>query len=354
MIPRLVEAHFMALTPSCISKRRSVAVRLSLIGPINCLVRLLAACLVVAPAGAQTFTTFQVGAASTAPTSINGSGTTAGVYIDQNSVYQGFLRFPDGSITLLKVPGCTSTTPYGSNASRTVVGICGVGSANHGFVCATKANCTVFDVPGAIGSTIPLAINNSGTVAGWCEDTQGVIHAFERTADGTITSFDGPGPGTMASAINSEGVIVGSTGNLGFRRSPEGTLTTFRAPGQTFATSPMGVNSSGELAGTYRNWHTGRTYGFVRSNGVFTSFDIPASVVVFVPAINDSGTVTGGYRDASNMIHGFIRDAAGNITSFDVPGGANTNARAINRLGWITGAYLDQTSSVYKGFILKP
>jgi flagellar hook capping protein FlgD len=113
-------------------------------------------------------------------------------------------------------------------------------------------------------------------VTGWCDDANAVLHGFVRTADGSITTFDGPGgSGITPLAINPEGTITGvvsdASGLHGFVRAADGTITTFDA----------GLNN-------------------------------------IVSAINPAGTVIGYVIDANNNpVYGFVRKADGTITTFD-------------------------------------
>jgi hypothetical protein len=69
------------------------------------------------------FTTFNVNGAGkgagqgTAPQSINFEGEIAGLYLDKNSVYHGFVRTPDGHITTFDAPGVgpVGTLAFGNN-----------------------------------------------------------------------------------------------------------------------------------------------------------------------------------------------------------------------------------------------
>ncbi len=291
---------------------------------------IVAICLSLAPASAQTITTFQVGAKSTIPYAINASGTVTGVYVDAQRHYHGFVRFPTGIVTTIDVPGSTETSVTGLNAAGVTVGSCLISGIAHGFMRDAKGNFTVFDPPGSSG-TSAAAINPAGTITGYYYDSHEVTHGFFRTVDGAITSFDGPGPGTVANAINFAGVIVGLNNRQGFKRSAQGAESSFTPPDAT-TTSATGVNSSQEIAGLYYDQTGTVTHGFVRSKGAITIFDPPGSASTVVTGINDSATVVGVYSDGTTD-HGFYRDAAGNITSFDVPGGTYTAAEAINKLG---------------------
>src|ERR1017187_3091461 len=117
----------------------------------------------------------------------------------------------------------------------------------------TKPKIITFDPPG-IGAapyqgTQAPGINSAGAIAGFYSDSISVYHAFLRTPDGTITTFDAPhagtqsvpgffgtalgvlgGQGTYATAINKAGVITGTYIDInnvlhGFLRASDGTIT---------------------------------------------------------------------------------------------------------------------------------
>jgi hypothetical protein len=136
---------------------------------------------------------------------------------------------------------------------------------------------TKIDPPGSI-DTHALSISG-GNIAGWYQDAGG-DHGFLRAADGTITSFDGPGSSaTLASSVNASGVITGDYQDANYY-----------------------------------------SHGYVRSaDGTITSFDAPGAIQTFPGSINAEGVITGTYQGSSGF-HGFVRAADGTITSFDVPG----------------------------------
>jgi hypothetical protein len=119
--------------------------------------------------------------------------------------------------------------------------------------------------------------------------------------------------------INDRGTIAGSVldGNfVGLSRARNGTSTTFEAPGAgtlpdqgTFGNS---VNKSGEISGQYSD-NSSVFHGFVRTaSGKLTSFDAPGAGTqerqgTLPIAINDSGIVAGSYIDSDGASHGFIR-----------------------------------------------
>jgi hypothetical protein len=115
-----------------------------------------------------------------------------------------------------------------------------------------------FDVPGAFG-TIPIFINQMGTITGDYLATDFTFHGFERAPNGTITTFDAPGAvnGTFPSGgITPNGTITGSYDDAdftshGFVRAPGGAITTFDVPGADNGTTPSGINPMGTITGSY-------------------------------------------------------------------------------------------------------
>src|SRR5215831_7979384 len=111
-----------------------------------------------------TFTRFDAPGAGTgfgqgtAAYNINPAGEIAGQYNDNSNVYHGFVRAPDGTITTFDAPG--AGTGSGQGTFTTAVdglnpagAICGNtldnSNVNHGFVRAPNGIITIFDVPGA-------------------------------------------------------------------------------------------------------------------------------------------------------------------------------------------------------------
>ncbi len=245
---------------------------------------------------------------------------------------------------------------------------------NAGKVYSTTAACQP-----ACG-TQAFANNSVGTVVGYYTDKDVVPHAFIRTPDGHITSFDAPGAGTgafldqgtVAYSINDLGVIAGLFQDSeyvyhGFVRYPDGFIIgPLDAPGAGTETSTVckpycgtyvwNINLEGATSGIYVD-SSGVYHGFVRTTGgQVTPFDPLGSIYTFVceeTCLNLEGAITGFYSDASGIIHGFLREPDGKITSFDAPAALATLAASINLEGAITG-YFEDSSYVYRGFVRYP
>ena len=93
-----------------------------------------------------------------------------------------------------------------------------------------KHEFTTIDVPGA-GDTVAIDINPEGVIVGFYLDPPNfAFQGFLRARDGTITTFDAPGAGTvypmgtLGASINPAGAITGyyidaSSVNHGFVRT---------------------------------------------------------------------------------------------------------------------------------------
>jgi hypothetical protein len=217
---------------------------------------------------------------------------------------------------------------------------------------------TVFDCPGADG-TAPTSINPAGTITGTCI-VNGVSHAFVRTHDGTITTFDAPfgnSYGTYPVSIGQPGAITGNYNDAnfvahGFLRAADGVIATFDAPGAVIGTFPEDLNPSGEVAGFL--WDANFVArGFFRDrNGKLSTFDVPGAGTstqeagTYPLVIDGSGTIAGNYINDAGQSRGFLLARSGAFTSFDAPGDTATFAAFsfgknfyANPGGVITGTY---------------
>jgi hypothetical protein len=227
------------------------------------------------------------------------------------------------------------------------------------------ARIQTFGVPGA-SFTYANGVNLSGAVVSSFYDSQFVSHGFLRSPAGGFTTFDvpgaytGDGDGTFAWAINDAGEIAGrySTGPTsfqGFLRDAAGNVTTFEVPGEALGNFPstMGMNDAGQIAGL--SYGTTTADIFIRdTDGSFTVFS-PGGNAAYV-GVNSLGEVAGTYVDTTSgtgVLQGFVRDASGNLTTFAVPGATGTWAYTINKAGVVAGFWLD-ANSIGHGYLRSP
>jgi hypothetical protein len=321
-----------------------------------------------------TFLTFDAPGAvnGTYGQAVNPSGVIAGIYIDENFVFHGFVRDRDGTINAFDAPGAAGTeiggndlfAPGAMTPAGTITGTYFDESfVSHGFLRTPDGSLTTFDVPGAVYGTNAEAINSLGAITGFYTDPNFVTHGFLRAPDGTLTTFDAPGAvfGTLPSALDVQGAVTGQSfdGNSvhGFVRNADGSFAAFDPTNSTY-TQPSDINAEGTITGYYADasdvWH-----GFVRGrNGAITIVDAPGAGTgpfqgTSPGAINAVGTVTGFYSDADGVFHGFVRGRNGAITTFDAPDSTGTFALAINAHGVVTGVFFD-AGGVGHGFVRTP
>lgn len=240
------------------------------------------------------------------------------------------------------------------------------------------------DVPQANGhGTLPIAVNLEGTVTGWYWDANGITHGFVRCADGKITPFDAPGAGTNPNnfggtipvGINNLGTVVGYQNDENgvshtFVRTVDGKFKMFDAPGadvnpaDRLGTLASGINDLETISGTYYDT-SGLGHGYVlQPNGKFTSFEVTGAANGTTPdgPLNWAGALGGFYMDANYQFHLFVRDPLGKITAFDGPGmctGGTPNGcygggmYDVNILGNSVGAFMDNSGNFVSHQLLR-
>ena len=101
------------------------------------------------------------------------------------------------------------------------------------------------------------------------------------------------------------------------------------------STQAWGVNSRGEIVGTYV---TGTVmHGFVLNRHGFSRIDYPSADSTYANGINVWGDIVGGYTVAG-VTHGFLL-SKGKYTQIDYPGSMSSEVLGINAKGEITGDY---------------
>jgi len=282
------------------------------------------------PNGTFTYLNYEsdLGIWATAATSINERGQIAG-YVRQinfSNLCEAIVRQPDGTIDFLMLSGSTSAGATSAIAFPPNAAPCQEGSN-------------------------AVAINRRGAITGLLGGPP--FLAVLWNADNTSEEFnifpeDGSSPYTQPLAINESGQIAGfyinatypQTDFRSFLRERDGSIITFTVPDST-VTYAIGVNATGKIAGYYGDAH-GTSHGFLRMrDGKIVQFDVPNSSGTTVTAINDRGQVVGYYGDANGASHGFLRERDGSIVQFDVPNSSSTNPSAMNNKGQITGWYTD-------------
>jgi hypothetical protein len=330
-----------------------------------------AALLAAGPAAADSFVTFQIpGAVSLSPVKINSGGTVAGSVVIAPHT-RGFVRTPDGTVTLFDVNGA-ETFVQGMSDDGTVVGSYQASDGQlHGFSRSPAGVISEVALPGA-DFVAPYGLNNAGsTLVGIYRESGTFTNLGFLAAGGsmvTIPPIDGS-TGAVAVAVSDTGYSAGfyeypQLPETGFVRAPDGTTTAFKAVQSagpyTPQTEPAAVNDAGVVAGTYKalkcieNCRTVIAKGFVRdAAGQLTMFSVGGSrSKTFVSDLNNAGQVTGWADVPRQPQQGFIRNADGSVVSFSVPNMSYTAPSSINDAGMVTGSALSNSQPF--GFVRTP
>lgn len=355
----------------------------------------------------STFTQIDVpGASSTSALGINPGGDIVGAYYDSSGSGHGFL-LSNGAFTTIDVPGATFTSALGINSLGDIVGYYIESGNYHGYLLSNGAFTTV-DVPGSI-FTFALGINSLGDIVGYYDDGHAVLgfvlssSNFDPnpiyTAHGDFTNMDftfttpslTAGQGYIITVTADEGssfdaivtikdpngnivvnaqdtgadetihfsaevtgqytiVVMSFGGTMGpFTVNVYNGVTTIDVPGSSAFTTPSGINSLGDIVGTYYDSSFIR-HSFLLSNGSFTTLEAPRGAQTFASGINRRSDIVGEI-DRSGNPHGFLL-RNGKYSVIAVPGAKQTSASGIDDQGSdIVGNFIDAGRNTH-GFLL--
>jgi hypothetical protein len=180
-----------------------------------------------------------------------------------------------------------------------------------------------------------------------------------QTGSSDFTTIDAPGAGTgelqgtFAAGIDTSGDVAGTYTDAnsiahGFVRTAGGTITTYTAPlagiagaGSTTGgkgTFFTGMDGAGDIVGYYSDANN-LYHALLLPAGstTMTYFDAPGATTfghlgTAATGINTGGIVTGFYRDANLVYHGFVRSANGTFAQIDAPGAGTASAEGTQPL----------------------
>jgi probable HAF family extracellular repeat protein len=212
----------------------------------------------------------------------------------------------------------------------------------------TAGTVTTIKVPGKI--THASGINNAGQIVGWAVSPQDPNHpqGFLYTG-GTYSTIEVPGGG-LPRGINDAGDIFG-----------DDSFSTITVPG-SYSTTATGINNAGQIVGTFfGNNFTGEfgefnnlgDHGFLYTDGVFSVFDAPGTVVgqftstsggTYPSDINNAGQIIGTAVIPPVIFEhvraeGFVY-AGGGFRTFVFPNAQQTRPSGINDAGDFVGTAL--------------
>lgn len=156
------------------------------------------------------------------------------------------IRSRNGTVKSFQIP--FRMVPTGINARGSLIGYLQLCCDEHGFLVDRKGAVTETIPPQSAGPVFgyPVAINNSGEIAGYFQPTEpGPLKGFLRDRKGTYTVFDG-----RPIVMNERGDIVGSdnTGGFFLRDAARGTISPVTCP-VPFPDTISAMNNRGDVAG---------------------------------------------------------------------------------------------------------
>jgi len=178
-------------------------------------------------------------------------------------------------------------------------------------------------------SSTGYAINNSGTVAGWGENSSGVTQAFVSTPGGLKGLPFGSGTESYAYGINDAGTVVGNTYINGLSHA-----TIWSSSGDTVLganTYAMAINGSGEVVGS-----NGAAFAVV--NGQVQSLATLAGIVWSAAyGINNAGEIVGDGELPNGTFRGLVWSPGGGVELLGTLGGTSSDATDVNGSGEVVG-----------------
>jgi hypothetical protein len=255
-----------------------------------------------------TYTQIDVpGATLTVALGIDNASDVSGFYEDAAQVYHGFL-LSSGVYSTIDYPGAVSTQVAGvSSAGMKVALVANFQNSQQGFIYDTQVQTfTPVSYPGQI-DTFPLAVNDSGSVAGTFDGKNGVVYGFELIGNRYRKISIPKADGVQAGGITKDNEVVAYARTFG-----SGAVTNLLVAGtheevilKSMAGSPevLGISPSGTaVVGAY--YPVEAAEGFVYSHGAFETI-LFGNSTTWAQAINDEGEVAGTFVDQQNNIHGF-------------------------------------------------
>jgi uncharacterized membrane protein len=214
---------------------------------------------------------------------------------------------------------------------------------------------TTLTAPGSF-ATWAYGINDKGDIVGSYNTTAGGgFYGFALSNGGYTTIENGPLLSVTVTGINNAGSIIGFyalpiLGNQGGFKVVDGTTSNLVVPGGTQATWASGINSLGQISGTYQD-SDGNKHGFVLNGSTYYKIDDPSTVAgggTSGGGINDKGDIVGFY-DSKDGGRGFLLSGS-TFSTLSFSDSVQTYARGLNRLGQIVGDYVDAAGND-RGFL---
>lgn len=245
--------------------------------------------------------------------------------------------------TTIEVPGASTTTAFGINASGAIVGQYGDATGTHGFL-YRNGQYTTIDYPGAV-LTQARGIGNGGEIVGSYRmpgEPSVNAHGFLLTRDGTFQPIDWTGhTNTIAQRILPDGTVLGCYHDADFTSSMKGVLWSRFGNGETTAFASMHNGATPDLrriVGLFTDPASDQGMGYVIEGGAFLPFVVPGSTFTSAWDVNPLGEIVGSFANADGS-YGYLRTIDDEYVTIDFPGATATVAFGINVGGDVVGRY---------------
>lgn len=262
-----------------------------------------------------------------------------------------------GRFTEIFIPGAMMMMPSGINARGDVVGYLRFNyDAGHGFLADRKGTVTILDYPGS-GATFPADINNSGVVVGHYRNQGESAQRLYLYRKGQWQTPETPVLGTVPSAINNAGDIVGilypQPPQFGFPTesfllSRTGAFEVLMFPGAD-VTRALDITNGGAILGQAHlpGAPASEFFSFIRTKHGDYHVVEPCQ-----PGLQPSILVGGRRHFAGTTPDGFgFIETAGGVALIDIPDGQMPTMTDVNSSGQAIGFYI---ASGYHGFVFSP
>lgn len=204
-----------------------------------------------------------------------------------------------------------------------------------------------------------MAINDSGSVAGWGRTSTGATASTWSPGSGSVSVDNTGALNSVAAGINSAGTVVGSLSYdestyTGFYVTHGGSVSLLTNSFGGSNSYALGINSSGQITGQADSSDgTGTTYAFRWTSGggmVALTNPYPGNGSSG-NAINNSGQIAGYITDNNGNNQAVRWEANNSVTVIgNLSGGAYAYANAINNLGHVVG-YADNGNGGEDAFL---
>jgi uncharacterized membrane protein len=175
--------------------------------------------------------------------------------------------------------------------------------------CLAQGTFVSFDGPNAGvkagNGTFPTAMNRLGGIALVTIDSNLTSRAYVRHhRNGSYLQIQPPNAiSTSISGLNSKGQVAGTfyTGSqrFGYVRDVDGTYVILNPPGAIGVNNVVGINEAGQVAGTAHLGATGTPFFWDPAHpDTYVTFSVPGGAYVYATAMNDSGQIAGLYNDS--------------------------------------------------------